>query len=127
MADTLALGPLGQIAVTVDDLDVAVPFYRDALGVPMLFQVPNLAFFDCGGVRLMLSTPEPGQGRGNSVLYFRVADIQAAYTTLQERGVTFVDAPHIIAEMPDHDLWMAFFRDPGGNMHGLMAEVKREK
>jgi methylmalonyl-CoA/ethylmalonyl-CoA epimerase len=121
----LGLAEIGQIALSVRDLERAVAFYRDGLGMQFLFQVPNLAFFDCAGVRLMLSTPEEGEGhRPGSVIYFRVADIGAAYATLKARGVPFIDEPHLIAKMPDHDLWMAFFNDPDGNTLALMSEVR---
>jgi methylmalonyl-CoA/ethylmalonyl-CoA epimerase len=117
---------IGQIAVNVGDVERAVAFYRDALGLPFLFQVPGLAFFDCGGVRLMLSRPEtPEFDHASSVLYFRVADIEAAHGALAGRGVAFRDAPHKIADMPDHELWMTFFDDTEGNLHALMAEKRR--
>ena len=91
-----------------------------------LFAFPGLAFFDCDGVRLMLSLPEKKEfDHPSSVLYFRVADIQTAYRTLRERNVTFRDEPHVIARMPDHDLWMCFFHDLDDNMFALMAEVTR--
>jgi len=121
----IGLSTIGQIAVQVQDLDRAVAFYRERLQLPFLFQAPpGLAFFDAGGVRLMLSRPE-GEGGGTSVLYFRVDDIQGATTALKGRGVTFTDEPHIIAKMNTYDLWMAFFRDSEGNMHALMSEVPR--
>jgi len=121
----IGLSTIGQIAVQVQDLDRAVAFYRERLRLPFLFQAPpGLAFFDAGGVRLMLSRPE-GEGGGTSVLYFRVDDIQGATTALKGRGVTFTDEPHIIAKMNTYDLWMAFFRDSEGNMHALMSEVPR--
>ena len=123
---TAAPTAIGQIAVNVRDLERAVAFYRDALGLPLLFQVPGLAFFDCGGVRLMLSRPEtPEFDHASSVLYFRVADIEAAHGELAGRGVAFRDAPHKIADMPDHELWMTFFDDTEGNLHALMAEKRR--
>jgi catechol 2,3-dioxygenase-like lactoylglutathione lyase family enzyme len=103
-----------------------VRFYRDTLGMRFLFEVPNLAFFDCGGVRLMLSPPEtPEFDHPGSVLYYKVADINATYTALKGRDVAFIDEPHLIARMPDHDLWMVFFRDSEGNTLGLMSEVRR--
>jgi len=120
------LKQIGQIAVNVGDLDRAVAFYRDALGLRCLFQPPGLAFFDCGGVRLMLSRPETREfDHASSVLYFRVEDIHAAHETLSGRGVAFRDAPHKIADMPDHELWMTFFDDGEGNLHALMAEIRR--
>lgn len=120
------LGAIGQIAVNVRELERAVAFYRDGLGLRLLFQVPHLAFFDCGGVRLMLSRPETAEfDHASSVLYFRVADIGAAHAELTARGVSFRDAPHKIADMSDHELWMSFFEDGEGNVHALMAEVRR--
>ena len=125
---TSVLGPIGQLALTVPDTAAAVRFYREDLGLRLLFEAPpGLAFFDCGGVRLMLSAPEDGAPAGPSTgaIYFRVGDITAAHATLAGRGVAFEQAPKLIARMPDHELWMAFFRDPGGNMLALMAEVRR--
>ena len=116
---------IGQIAVTVEDLERAVAFYRDTLGLRLLFRAPpGLAFFDCGGVRLMLSVPEGNGPTGASILYYVVADIQAAHDALAARGVVFTDKPHLIAKLADHDLWMAFLRDSEGNMLGLMSEVR---
>ena len=118
------LAQIGQIAITVQALERAVAFYRDTLGMQYLFTAGTLAFFDCAGVRLMLSTPEPGQGHGgNSIIYFTVADISAAYPELTARGVTFEDQPHIIADMGTYNLWMAFFRDSEHNLLGIMSEV----
>lgn len=125
MSEPLSLGPLGQIALIVHDLERAVAFYRDKLGVRFLFQVPKLAFFDLAGIRLMLTLPEaPEHDRSGSILYFRVADIEAAHAELEGRGVAFMSPPHLIAKMPDHDLWMAFFDDTEGNTLGLMSEVR---
>ena len=103
-------------------MERAVAFYRDTLQVPFLFQFPGLAFFNCGGVRLMLTKPEGNAG--NSVLYFKVADIQAESQALAFRGVKLEREPHLIAKLPDHELWMAFFRDPDGNLLALMSEVR---
>jgi methylmalonyl-CoA/ethylmalonyl-CoA epimerase len=120
-----ALAQIGQIAIAAHDLDRAVAFYRDALGMLFLFRVPNLAFFDAAGVRLMLSLPEQeSTNHGSSILYFKVPDLNAAYATLSERGVAFVDTPHLIAQMPDHELWMAFFTDSEGNTLSLMSEIR---
>jgi catechol 2,3-dioxygenase-like lactoylglutathione lyase family enzyme len=122
----LGLSRIGQIALTVHDLDRAVAFYRDKLGMAFLFQFPGLAFFDCAGVRLMLSTPErPEFDHPGSIIYYKVDDLPTAYQTLCDRGVAFEDAPHLIATMPDHELWMAFFKDGEGNTLGLMSEVPR--
>ncbi|HEY1013266.1 MAG TPA: VOC family protein [Herpetosiphonaceae bacterium] len=125
MGEGLALGPLGQIALPVEDPERATAFYRDTLGLPHLFSAGPLAFFDCGGVRLMLSPPEGDGPRAGSTLYFKVGDIAAAHAALQARGVAFVDEPHVIAEMADHTLWMVFFRDSEGNLLGLMSEAPR--
>jgi methylmalonyl-CoA/ethylmalonyl-CoA epimerase len=120
----LGLGAIGQIAITVSDVDRAIAFYRDSLGIKLLFHVSGMGFFDCGGVRLMLSRPEkPGESY-SSVLYFRVPDIQRVYGELQSRGVPFEGEPHMIAKMPDHELWMAFFRDPDRNLLALMCEKR---
>ena len=122
----LSQARIGQIAVVVQDLDRAVAFYRDTLGLRFLFQAPpKLAFFDCGGVRLMLDVPEEEEfKRSSSIFYFKVDDIQGTWATLRDRGVEFRDEPHLIARMPDHELWMAFFRDGEGNTLALMSEVR---
>lgn len=121
------LDRIGQIAVPVGDLDAAVAFYRDVLGMRFLFQAPpGLAFFDCAGVRLMLDAPaKAGPGSYGSIIYYQVPDLDAAHETLVARGVAFEAGPHLIAKMPDHELWMAFFRDPDGNLLALMSEVRR--
>jgi len=121
---TVSLSRIGQISIVVKDVERATAFYRDALGMRFLFEYPGLAFFDCDGVRIMLSKAEkPEFDHPSSVLYFRVPDIQAAYEALRARHVEFEDEPHIIARMPDHDLWMTFFRDQDDNILALMAEV----
>jgi methylmalonyl-CoA/ethylmalonyl-CoA epimerase len=120
------LSQIGQIAVNIKDVDRAVRFYRDALGLRFLFQAGSLAFFDCGGVRLMLSPAEkPEFDHPGSILYYRVADIDAAHADLTGRGVEFIDQPHLIHKAPDHDLWMTFFHDTEGNTAGLMCEKPR--
>jgi methylmalonyl-CoA/ethylmalonyl-CoA epimerase len=121
---------IGQIAFTVTDLPRAVAFYRDVLGLQFLFEAPpSLAFFDCGGTRLMLTPPErEGAVAGqhfNSILYYAVADIQSAASALAGRGVQFEQAPHLVARLAAADLWLAFFRDPDGHMLALMSEVPR--
>ncbi|MGH2350872.1 MAG: VOC family protein [Chloroflexota bacterium] len=124
--DALRLSQIGQIAVPVRDVDRAVAFYRDTLGLPFLFRAGTLAFFDCAGVRLLLDLPEkPEFDHPASIIYYKVDDIQHAYATLGERGVQFRDQPHLIAKLPDHDLWMAFFHDTEGNTLALMSEVRQ--
>ena len=119
------LSTIGQIGITVSDIERSIAFYRDACGMRFLFQAPNLAFFDCAGVRLMLSIAERPAESYASILYFKVPDIQAAFQTLASREVPFEGDPHLIARMPDHDLWMAFFRDPDRNLLALMSEIAR--
>ena len=124
-AETFGLSQIGQIAVPVSDIERAILFYRDTLGMRFLFQAPpGLAFFDLSGVRLMLDDPAKAQAGSSSVIYYKVADLQTAFTTLSKRGVQFEAKPHLIAKMPDHDLWMAFFRDPDKNLIALMSEMK---
>ena len=122
----LGLSAIGQIAMNATDIPRAVAFYRDTLGMRLLFEAPpKMAFFDCAGVRLMLSLPEtPEYDHPGSVLYFRVDDIEQAYAQLKERGVAFQGKPHLIARMPDHELWMTFFKDSEGNILALMAEKR---
>jgi methylmalonyl-CoA/ethylmalonyl-CoA epimerase len=117
------LAGVGQIAVTVRDLPRATAFYREVLEMRYLFETPDAAFFDCGGVRLMLSKPERAEfDHPASILYYRVAEIREAHAALAGRGVAFEREPHLIARMPDHELWMAFFRDSEGNLLALMEE-----
>lgn len=122
----IGISRLGQISVNVHNLDRAVSFYRDSLGLPLLFTTGNLGFFNCGGVRLMLTPPEkPEFDHPGSVLYFVVEDIKAAHKQLAAKGTHFEGEPHLVAKLPDHDLWMAFFRDTEGNLLALMSEVRR--
>jgi len=124
MSDNPGLNEIGQIAVNIHDLKRAITFYRDTLGIKLLFEIPNAAFFQCGSVRLMLSLPEkPEFDHVASIIYYKVADIQAAFQTLSSRGVQFEGQPHLIARMPDYDLWLGFFRDSEGNLLALMSEV----
>ena len=117
---------VGQISIIVHDLGSATAFYRDALGLPLLFTAGNLAFFDCGGVRLMLGPAEtPELDHPSSILYFRVPDINAGYRRLVEAGVRVEGPPRLIAPMPTYDLWMAAFHDSEGNLMQLMSEVPR--
>ncbi len=121
-----ALSTIGQIAVTVTDVDRTIKFYRDVLGMKFLFQFPGLGFFDCAGVRLMLSGAEKFTASDNCALYFRVEEIEQAHATLAGRGVVFESEPRVVARMPDHDLWIAVFRDPDRNLLALMCEKSRQ-
>jgi methylmalonyl-CoA/ethylmalonyl-CoA epimerase len=125
MGDSLQLSRIGQISMNAKDLSRAEAFYRDKLGMKHLFAAPpKMTFFDCDGTRLMIGIAErPEFDHPGSVLYFKVADIRAAHATLVGRGVVFEDAPHLVAKLPTHDLWLAFFRDSEGNLLALMSEV----
>lgn len=120
---------LAQVTNVVHDLDRAVKFHRDTLGLPLLFQAPpSLAFFQLGPVRLMLSPPETAeQDHPGSVLYLRVTDIDAVYRSLVGQGVPFAGTPHRVHEAAEHDLWMAFFHDPDNNPMALMEEKPKRK
>ena len=116
---------IGQIAINVHDVERATAFYRDTLGLQLLFETGGMAFFDCGGVRLMLSKPSAAEfDHPGSILYYRVQDIQAVTAVLKSRGAPFEEEPHLLAKMPDHDLWMAALRDTEGNFLSLMCEVR---
>ncbi len=123
----IGISRLGQIQLRARDVERAAAFYENVLGLKLLFKAPpNLAFLDCGGVRLMIDKPEkPEFDHPASILYFAVPDIKAADARLKEQGMRFEEEPHVIARMPDHDLWMTFFRDSEDNLMGLMSEVKR--
>jgi len=125
-ATGLGITRLGQVAINAHDVERATAFYRDVLGLQFLFAAGQLAFFDCDGVRLMLDKPEnPEFDHPSSILYFQVPDIQAAHRKLIEAGVAIVAEPRPIAKMPDHELWMSFFRDTEKNVLALMSEVVR--
>jgi methylmalonyl-CoA/ethylmalonyl-CoA epimerase len=122
------IGPIGQIARGVKDFARAEAWYRDVLGLKHLYTFGTLAFFDCGGTRLMIedrSIVEVPDLHNDSVLYFRVPDITAAHEELRGRGVEFVGAPHLIHKHPDGtEEWMAFFKDPDGGLLALMSQVQ---
>lgn len=125
MTLTATLSRIHQISMRAHDVDRAVAFYRDTLGLSFLFAAPpRLAFFDCEGVRLMLSTPEPGFDHPGSVLYFAVEDIRQTHEVLAARGVTFRSEPHKIATLPDREVWLADFEDSEGNTLALMSEPR---
>ena len=118
------LSEIGQIALTVSDLEAAVSYYRDVLGMQFLFQVPGMAFFQCGSVRLLVGLPA-GEGElGSTVLYCRVDDIHSAHQTLRDRGVHFVHEPRVAHKTDAMELWLAFFRDADRNLLALMSEVQ---
>ena len=124
--EPFGLSSIGQIAVNVHDVKKATEFYRDTLGMKFLFDAEHMAFFDCGGVRLMLSLPDkPEFDHPSSIIYYRVADIQSACDLLSSRGIQFEEKPVLVARLSDHDLWMAAFRDPDNNLLALMSEVPR--
>ncbi|MDH4045929.1 MAG: VOC family protein [Gemmatimonadota bacterium] len=121
----LSNATVGQLLIPVEDLDRALAFYRDALGLPFLFTAPpQMSFFQCGGVRLLVGVPTADEPRGRgSAVYFKVADIQAVFRTLVERGVTFMADPHVVHRTPTMELWLSEFQDPDGNPLALMSEV----
>src|SRR5579862_9617507 len=120
----LSAARIGQIAVVCQDVARATAFYRDVLGIRFLFAAgPSLSFFDAGGTRLMLAPPEP-EVKGTSVLYFFVTGIEAMKEALAAKGVMFIREPHMIAKMPDHELWLSEFRDSENNVLALMEEKK---
>jgi len=122
------LAEIGQIALTVRDLPKAKAFYKDTLGLTFLFDAGTMVFFQCGTVRIMVGLPEGSiedtPANTGTILYFKVENIQATYEALKAAGVVFPDAPHLVARMPDHELWMASFRDPDWNVLELMSEVR---
>lgn len=122
----LALGRIGQIALTVSDVDRAEAFYGERVGLQKLFRIGDLLFYDCAGVRLLIEKSHDGRApAADSTIYFRCDDIADMTRELTGRGVVFRQAPHLVAPMPDHDLWMAFFSDPDGNSLALMYEAPR--
>lgn len=122
----ISLGTIGQIAIVVKDVERATAFYRDTLGMKFLFAPPGLAFFDAGGVRLMLTKAEGTQfDHPASILYYKVSDIIGTHRALADRGVKVEEEPHVVAPMPDHDLWISAYRDSEDNYFSLMAEVPR--
>jgi methylmalonyl-CoA/ethylmalonyl-CoA epimerase len=125
MMTATGLSRIHQISMRTHDVERAVHFYRDILGLPFLFAAPpRLAFFDCAGVRLMLSTPEPGFDHPGSILYFAVDDIRQMHETLASRGVAFRTEPHKIATLADREVWLADFEDTEGNTLALMSEPR---
>jgi len=124
-AASLHLDGIAQVALTVADLARAKAFYQDALGLRFLFDAGTMAFFQCGSIRLMLGLAEQPVTPAGTILYYKVGDLHAAHAAISAQGVGFLQPPHLVAKMPDHDLWMAFLKDPDGNVLGLMSEVPR--
>lgn len=121
----LSNATVAQVMLPVEDLDQGISFYRDILGIPFIFAAqPNMAFFMCGSVRLLVGVlPEGRKPERGSAIYFRVPDIQAVYSYLKARGVQFMASPHLVNRSPKSELWLAEFTDPDGNQLALMAEV----
>jgi methylmalonyl-CoA/ethylmalonyl-CoA epimerase len=120
-----AISHIGQIAINIHDTERAIDFYQNKLQLPFLFRAGKLAFFRCGQTRLMLSAPEKEEfDHPGSILYFSVANLRETFAAMKARGVEFVDEPHLVAKMPDHELWMCFLKDSEGNTLGLMSEAR---
>jgi predicted enzyme related to lactoylglutathione lyase len=118
------LSSIGQVAITVKELPRAIRFYRDALGLPLMYETPEMAFFRCGDLRLMLGSSQHGSATYSSIVYYNTSDIHQTTRLLQSRGVVFEAMPRMVVKMSDHDLWMAFFHDSEGNLAALMSEVR---
>jgi methylmalonyl-CoA/ethylmalonyl-CoA epimerase len=114
---------VGQIGIPVKEIERAITFYQDQLGLPLLFNTESMAFFECSGMRLMLTLPEKEEfASSSSVIYFEVEDIKAAYEELKHKGISFIGEPHVVAKMGAIETWMAFFKDSEDNTHALMSE-----
>ena len=126
--DNFSLAQIEQIAMPVKDIERAQAFYQSKLGMNFLFRAGDLVFFDCDGVRLLLSLPEDEESANHaSIIYFKVEDIHQAHQILIQRGVAFVDAPHLIANMGDYDIWMAFFRDSEQNTLAITSDIPHDR
>lgn len=116
---------IGQIAVPIKNVERAIEFYKEVLELPLLFNTENMAFFDCNGQRLLLSLPEKDEfANSSSVIYFQVEDIKKSVEKFIEKGVSFIDQPHVVAKMGNTETWMTFFKDTEGNTDALMCEVQ---
>jgi len=121
----MGIQKIGQIGVPAKDLERALSFYKDSLGLPLLFNTDTMAFFECNGIRLLLGLPEKEEfAHPSSVIYFQVANIYDTYEDLKAKGVTFIDEPHLVAKMDNRETWMAFFKDTEDNVHAIMSEVQ---
>jgi methylmalonyl-CoA/ethylmalonyl-CoA epimerase len=122
---SLADAKIAQLLIPISDFDAGVAFYRDTLGIPFLFAAPpQMAFFNAGGIRLLVGVMPPGQeAQRGSAIYFQVANIHTVYSSLKDKGVAFKVEPHIVNRTPQSELWLAEFTDPDGNQMALMSEV----
>jgi methylmalonyl-CoA/ethylmalonyl-CoA epimerase len=122
--ETMTITKVGQIGIPVKDIERALGFYNDTLGLQLLFNTDTMAFFDCDGIRLLLSLPEKEEfSLNSSILYFTVSDIHANFESMKAKDVSFIDQPHVVAKMGATETWMCFFNDTEGNTHALMSEV----
>lgn len=116
---------IGQIAVPIKNVERAIEFYKEVLELSLLFNTDNMAFFDCNGQRLLLSLPEKDEfANSSSVIYFQVEEIKKSVEKFIEKGVSFIDQPHVVAKMGNTETWMTFFKDTEGNTHAFMCEVQ---
>jgi catechol 2,3-dioxygenase-like lactoylglutathione lyase family enzyme len=125
MSNNSMISSIGQIAIAVSDIQTSLDFYQNILGLELLFEAPpNLAFLQCGGVRIMLTTLQ-GEQRDHrtSVIYYKVNDLELAVSEIKSKGAAFIREPQLTAKMPDHELWQGFIRDPDNNLIGIMAEL----
>jgi methylmalonyl-CoA/ethylmalonyl-CoA epimerase len=125
IVETNVIQKIGQIGVSIKNVENAIEFYKEVLGLPLLFSTESMAFFECNGQRLLLSHPEKDEfANSSSVIYFQVEDIKRTFEELLEKGVSFIDQPHVVAKMGNTETWMTFFKDTEGNTHALMSEVQ---
>lgn len=125
MSQNRMIESIGQVAIAVSDIQQSLDFYKNTLGLNLLFEAPpNLAFFECGGVRIMLTTLQGEKSdHHTSVIYYKVKDLEHSVSELKSKGVAFIREPQLTAKMPDHELWQGFIRDPDDNLIGIMAEL----
>ncbi|OMF55184.1 glyoxalase [Paenibacillus sp. FSL R5-0490] len=123
--DTTMIKSVGQIGIPVKDINRALDFYKEKLGLSLLFNTDSMAFFECDGLRLMLSLPEKDEfAHSSAVIYFQVTNIKDTYERLVSKEVIFIDEPHVVAKMGQTETWMVFFKDTEDNTHALMSEVQ---
>lgn len=125
LMETNSIQKIGQIGVPIKNVENAIAFYKEALGLPLLFSTDSMAFFECNGQRLLLALPEKEEfANSSSVIYFQVENIKDTYEELIKKGVSFIDQPHVVAKMDQIETWMTFFKDTEGNTHALMSEIQ---